>query len=74
MLEKENSITMDKQISKSVSLNKKTGATVGSNASFQSDHQSGDSSRFSLDISSENVLLGIIYSEILGKPLSLRKR
>lgn len=73
MLEKENSITMDKQISKSVSLNKKTGVTVVSD-SYQSDHQSGGASRFSLDINSENVLLGIIYSEILGKPLSLRKR
>ena len=73
MLEKEKSIPMDKRISKSVSLNKKTEATAGSN-SYQSDHQSSDSSRFSLDINSENVLLGIIYSEILGKPLSLRKR
>lgn len=71
--QKEKSSPMGKRISESASLTEDAEAIIGSNA-FQTDQHDGDHLHFTLDISSENVLQGIIYSEILGSPVSRRKR
>lgn len=71
--EKEKFIPVGERLQKSVSSAMDSDAIIGSNA-FQLDRQDGDDTQFALDVNSENVLLGIIYSEILGKPLSLRRR
>lgn len=71
--EKEKFIPMDKRVPKPVLSALDSDAIIGSNA-FEIDQQDVDGTQFALDVTGENVLRGIIYSEILAKPLSLRKK